>query len=273
MAFLAPVVAWIGSALAGLGTAGAAAGAGSAAAGGLAGAGATAGLGTLGALGGSFLPVAAGLGTAGAAAGAGGLLSSLGGASTVIPAAMGAGSLGASYMQGEKAKKDAQEAQRNAMAMWQNTAYPSNSAVDAMATKGRGELGQARLKGYQNLSSNLAARGWGSGSGIGVKGAADIESNYLKTLGEQQTQLTQFKATPQWGPPPGAYPQNVPSGATNMLGTGGDMLNTALGMMAMQKLIGGGTGTPPKPAGFGGVTTQVGPSPYDDPLPKKPVWT
>lgn len=151
---------------------------------------------------------------------------------TILPMAASAGlSMYSNQQQNEAMKKAAQQNQ----ALWQSTAFPNQAAVDASAIQNRGALGQARLGSYQNLANQLAARGFGSGSGLGVKGASNIESGYLQGMGKMLTDLTKFQNTPSSGLPQGAYYQP----GTTAGGAGANTLGSALGFMqAMQWLQG-----------------------------------
>jgi len=169
-------------------------------------------------------------------------------AKTILPL----GALVASnYVQGRQAQKTArnaanqnQQIAQNAASqnqqIWQQNSYPQPAAVQAAAKENRGELGQARMSAYQNMASNLAQRGWGSGSGIGRAGAANIEKGYLQTLGKQATDMTKFANTPMFGMPSNAYvnPQYVTpvSGGTESALSG---MDTALGYYMMSRMLGG----------------------------------
>lgn len=146
----------------------------------------------------------------------------------------------ASSLQGNAQAKRAKDAQDDAQDFYAQTSLPQPAAVAAQETQNRGQLGQARLGAYQNLSKNLASRGFGSGSGLGLKGATDIESAYVKSLGQSATDLTKFANTRQFAPGPDAYGYSVPGGAENMFGSGSNMLNSALGMYMASKALGGG---------------------------------
>lgn len=250
-AFLAPQLM---PALGGIGGAGAA-GAGGAAAGGAAGAGGLAGMGAVGTSGG----LAAGLGGAAAAGGAAGLGGLSGMGPVGIAPAVGAGaattggllgkakslapyallSVGSSSLAADRQKKALEEARMANEAMYNQYSLPNQSALNAQATQNRGEAGQARLGAYQNLSSNLAARGFGSGSGLGVQAAGGIESNFLKSLGQQATELTKFGNTRQFAPPGSAYSTPVSGGLETALGKTSSLMDMALGYSMMNRLIGG----------------------------------
>jgi hypothetical protein len=164
-----------------------------------------------------------------------------------MPAAMLIGTLGTglmSYKQGQMQSNRAGNAQQDAQQFYDKTSLPNSTAVQAQATQNRGELGQARLGAMGNLSKNLAARGFGSGSGLGIKGATDIESAYVKGVGESQTELTKFANTRQFAPGQDAYGTSVPGGGENAMGTGGGMLNTALGMYMANKMLNPGQQQP-----------------------------
>jgi len=158
----------------------------------------------------------------------------------IIPAVV---SGGLQYAQGAAQSRRAEHAQEDARNFYNQTSFPAPAAVNAQATQNRGQLGQARLGSYQSLSKELASRGFGSGSGLGMKGAMDIESAYLKGLGQQQTELTKFANTRQFAPTPDAYGYSVPGGAENALGGASNMLNTALGMYMANKALTGTTTT------------------------------
>ena len=143
--------------------------------------------------------------------------------------------IASNYMQGNQAQKTAQQAQQGSLNTWQQNAYPKPEVVNAAATKNRGQLGQARLGAYQNLASNMAARGFGSGSGIMAGGAQGIEKGYLQGLGKQATDMTKFANTPMFGMPQSAYPTPVAGGPQQALGG----LDTALGYYAMLQAMKG----------------------------------
>lgn len=159
--------------------------------------------------------------------------------SVLLPAALGAASIGTQMMQAKSAKKSAEEARRASEAMWQRSAYPSTTAVEATGTQQRGQLGQARLQAYQNLASNLAARGFGPGSGLMAERAGDIERGYLQSLGEMATELTKFKHTPMFGLPSAAYPQVTTGAAEAGLGKASDLMDTAMGFILMKDILKG----------------------------------
>jgi hypothetical protein len=154
-----------------------------------------------------------------------------------MPAAMLVGTLGSAYLQNSMQSNRANDAQGDAQKFYQQTSLPNSAAVNAQAVQNRGALGQAKLGAYGSLSKNLAARGFGSGSGLGIKGATDIESTYVKGIGESQTELTKFANTRQFPPGSDAYGYSVPGGTENALGAGGGMLNTALGMYMANKML------------------------------------
>jgi len=122
----------------------------------------------------------------------------------------------AGTMYGQRQQQQAAEkAQKQNMALWQQTAFPNQAAMSAAATENRGQLGQARLGSYQNLANQLAARGFGSGSGLMARGGADIERGYGQAYGNMLTGLTKFANTPTSGLPAMAYnqPQQSAMGA------------------------------------------------------------
>lgn len=141
--------------------------------------------------------------------------------------------MASNYMQGNQAQKTAQQAQQGSLNTWQQNAYPQPAAVNAAATENRGALGQARLGAYQNLASNMAARGFGSGSGIMAGGGQGIEKGYLQALGKQQTDMTKLANTPMFGMPQSAYPTPVSGGVEQGLGS----MDTALGYYMMLQAL------------------------------------
>jgi hypothetical protein len=110
----------------------------------------------------------------------------------------------------------------------------------AVLAAGKGELGQARLSAHQNLASQLAARGFGPGSGYMAEQEGDIESNYLKSLGALHLGLTKFAQTPLtwkwWQKQPELSGAQVFSGETQ------DLLEQALGFYMMSNVLKGGKG-------------------------------
>ena len=166
----------------------------------------------------------------------------------IIPAVIAAGSMVFQRQESIQQSQRAREAQKKSQAFYEQTSKPDPAAVEAQATQNRGEAGQRRLGSYQNLSKNLASRGFGSGSGLGFKGAADIESAYAKTSGESETELTKFANTRQFAPGQDAYGTSVPGGSEAMFGQGSNMLNSALGMYMANKMLNPGTPTAATPA-------------------------
>ena len=157
--------------------------------------------------------------------------------SPFIPVMMGALGIGASMYQGRKAEK---RAEKN-MEQWQQISKPDPKALEAAARQNRGQLAQGRLGAYQNLISNMAARGFGSGSGLMVEQASkNIEGPYLKALGQSADELTKFGLTPMFGPPSSAFATT--GGWESALGKGGDMMDTAMGYYTMKNLLGGSGG-------------------------------
>ncbi len=177
-------------------------------------------------------------------------------ASWIVPVATTAASVGASMIQANQAEASenrarretnlaASQAQAKSEALYRELSKPNEAAIAASATENRGALGQARAGAYKNLASELASKGFGSGSGLGVQGASNIESGYLQSLGKQQTELTKYANTPFFGPPSAVYPtgQNyspTTGAASAGLGVGSSMLDKALGYTMMKNLYGGG---------------------------------
>ena len=170
------------------------------------------------------------------------------GAAVAVPVFMGLLSMAFQDRQAGQQERRADKAREKSQKFYEQTSKPDPAAVEAQATQNRGEAGQRRLGSYQNLSKNLASRGFGSGSGLGYKGAADIESAYAKTSGESETELTKFANTRQFAPGQDAYGTSVPGGSEAMFGQGSNMLNSALGMYMANKMLNPGTPTAATPA-------------------------
>ena len=170
------------------------------------------------------------------------------GAAVAVPVYMGLLSMAFQDRQAGEQAQRADKAREKSQKFYEQTSKPDPAAVEAQATQNRGEAGQRRLGSYQNLSKNLASRGFGSGSGLGYKGAADIESAYAKTSGESETELTKFANTRQFAPGQDAYGTSVPGGSEAMFGQGSNMLNSALGMYMANKMLNPGTPTAATPA-------------------------
>jgi len=143
---------------------------------------------------------------------------------------------GTMYSQRQQ-QQAAEKAQKQNMALWQQTAFPNQAAMTAAATENRGQLGQARLGSYQNLANQLAARGFGSGSGLMARGGSDIERGYGQAYGNMLTGLTKFANTPTSGLPAQAYaqPQQSAMGAGMNWFTG--YLDQSRGYQDIIKLI------------------------------------
>ncbi len=120
----------------------------------------------------------------------------------------------------EKAQKESQAIAMQNQQLWQQTAFPRPEAVSAAATENRGQLGQARLGSYQNLANQLAARGFGSGSGLMARGGADIERGYGQAYGNMLTGLTKFANTPTSALPSQGYYQQGQQPQQTAMGAG-----------------------------------------------------
>ena len=53
--------------------------------------------------------------------------------------------MASNYIQGNQAKKNAQQTAQANLGTWQQNAYPNAAAVNAQSTQNRGELGLARI--------------------------------------------------------------------------------------------------------------------------------
>jgi len=109
-------------------------------------------------------------------------------------------------------------------------------------------LGQARSNTYENMTNQLASRGFGSGSGLGVGAAESIEGDYLKSLGTLDTEMTKFANTRQFAPagqtygyaPPNTQQTNqtsIAGGWESALGSMGSILGNAAGMYTANQLL------------------------------------
>jgi len=152
-------------------------------------------------------------------------------------------SAGASIYSAKKTASEASKRAEKADATYNAMRFPEPTAVAAQATQNRGALGQARTSSYQNLANNLAARGFGPGSGLMARGGRAIEGDYLKSLGNMATELTKFQNTPLYAP----QVTSVPSGTEAAYGKAGSLLDTASGYMMMSNLLKPKTSTPKTP--------------------------
>ena len=149
----------------------------------------------------------------------------------------GAASTGASMYQAKQAEKRAEESAARDRAAWESMSKPSMAALEATAKGQRGQLGQARSGAYRNMAQNLASRGWGSGSGVGASGAAQIEGSYMRSLAQMANDMVKQANTPMFGPPGSAYQQSVPGMGEAGAAKASGMLDTYLGFMMMQKML------------------------------------
>ncbi len=147
-----------------------------------------------------------------------------------IGAGLGAASTIGGMVKGNQEKVAANTAAREARQQWQANAFPSDATVNAQAIQNRGQLGQARLGATQNVGSQLAARGFGPGSGAMAGAMGDINKGYLEGLGTMNTELTKFKNTPMFGFPQQGYASPT-SSTWSGLGNATDMMDTAAGLM------------------------------------------
>ncbi len=177
------------------------------------------------------LPWLATTGTAATLGGAGAALSPW-----VVPAALGAGGLVGNMVQGNQAKVAANTAAREARSQWKANAFPSDAAVNAQATQNRGQFAQARLGAIQNVASNRAARGFGSGSGEMAGAMGDINKGYLESLGNMNTELIKFKNTPMFGFPQQGYGTPNLGGLGSAAGNMSDMLEMGAGLMFAKQM-------------------------------------
>lgn len=170
----------------------------------------------------------------------------------------GAGlSAGQGYLSGKRADK----AQKRSEKLYNQMSLPNEQALNAQAIQNRGQLAQDRLSAYKNAANSLAARGFGSGSGLGLKAAGDIESGYLQALGKQATELTKFSKTRQFAPNQDVYGYSVPGAFENALGSGNSMLNTTLGMYMAKKMLDGSMNPGPSDVKIPGAS--YGYNPYE----------
>ena len=156
---------------------------------------------------------------------------------TAAPYVMAAGSMAFQAYQAREARKATEEAARQNLQTWQQTAYPSAQAVKAAEQSAKGQLGQARSASYRNLAEQMAARGFGPGSGLMAREAGQIESGYMQSLADVLSDITKFANTPQWAVPSSAYKTATQSPLGAALGTGSNYLDTAYGYMLMNQLL------------------------------------
>lgn len=161
----------------------------------------------------------------------------------ILMAASMATSVGTAAYQSSQEKSAASKARRRQRGMtllehdiWKKTAYPTLAEKQSAA----GELGRARLGSYQNLATNLAARGFGPGSGLAGEMAGRIESGYGKAYSDMLAQMSR----PKWPAPSitgGPYYMGAGPGAAGA-GAASDWLNQAAGYYWMSKMLQGGGG-------------------------------
>jgi hypothetical protein len=155
---------------------------------------------------------------------------------TGIGAGLGAASTGLGMVKANQEKVAANTAAREARQQWQVNAFPSDATVNAQATQNRGALGQARLGATQNVGSQLAARGFGPGSGAMSGAFGNINKGYLESLGNMNTELTKFKNTPMFPYPQQGY-GSAQTGTLGGLGNATDMMDTAAGLMFAKSIF------------------------------------
>jgi len=148
-----------------------------------------------------------------------------------------AASIGTSMYGAKQQKKAMQGAQLQNEGLYNKYSLPSATAVGAQAKENRGQLAQARLGSYNNLIGNLAGRGFGSGSGLGIEGASNIESGYLQSLGKMTTDLLKFRNTRQFAPHGNMFATPVTGGTEAGIGKAGNLLDTVLGYTMMNSIM------------------------------------
>jgi hypothetical protein len=185
---------------------------------------------------------------AAASAGGGGMLGTMGktmgglfSTKNIPQLAMTLASMGMSAAAAKKQQAAMEAALKANQGLYDQYSLPNQDLLNAQAVQNRGQLGQARSAAYRNLFNTMAARGFGSGSGLGTKGASQIEGNYVRSLGEMATELTKFGNTRQFAPPGSVYNTPTAGGTETALGKGANMLDQALGYMMMSNMINGGS--------------------------------
>lgn len=148
-------------------------------------------------------------------------------------------STGLSMYQSKKEQERMAESSAADRAAWSSMSKPSMAALEATARGERGQLGQARSGAYRNLASNLASRGWGSGSGLGASGAAQIEGSYMRSLAQLANNMVKQANTPMWAPPGSAYTKSTPGMGEAGAAKAGGFMDTALGYQMMMKMLKG----------------------------------
>jgi len=136
------------------------------------------------------------------------------------------------YLQKEEAKKSrkaSQQATETSYQRWLKHAYPSAETVAAKKKSGLTTLAKAREEAEARIGSSLAARGFGPGSGAMPEAYGEVESGYLRALGEFETDITQWETTPYGAIPSAAYPTGQYYSSTAGL-------QQALGMMSAMQM-------------------------------------
>lgn len=153
----------------------------------------------------------------------------------IVPLASVAISAGSAAWQTSEKKSAASKGRRRQRALWQATAFPSAAEKEAAT----GKLGQARQASYQSLATELASRGMGPGSGVGVKRGRGIEAGY----GKAYAHLISEMSKPRW--PLGGMPYyGGPGVGGAAVGAGADALNEAMGYYWASQMYGGGGYSP-----------------------------
>ncbi len=156
----------------------------------------------------------------------------------------------------ESQQEDQAELQTQQGQLWKENAFPTAAEIATQRATGMSQLGTERSRRYESLARNLSTRGIGPGSPYGAGGASSIEGSYLGGLGNLENTLINAQNKPRFNYPFLGAPSvtNVPGGSNS------NPLGMALGMMAgskgLEKMFGGGTGTPPAIIpGYGDVTS------------------
>jgi len=148
-------------------------------------------------------------------------------------AALMAGQYLLSERQAKKARRAEQGATQQTYERWLENAYPSAEKIGATREQSMNILAMARDLATQRLTSNLAGRGFGPRSPMNVGKMGGIEGEYLKTVGNLESELTKMANTPTMPMPGQAYPSG------DYYGGGDESLQQALGMMMAWQMLGG----------------------------------
>jgi hypothetical protein len=159
------------------------------------------------------------------------------------------GLLGNYYQQEQaaKTKQDVLDYLRETSNMnradWLKYAFPSPQEITSERNMAYAKAGEGKNKAYENLASQSAKRGLGSGSGVIAKGGAEIEKGYQTRMGEAENALTKLQYTPRFGFP---FANTSGAGAAAIASSGkwDNPLGLVLGQMLYKQQRNGEFGLP-----------------------------